>query len=140
MFKKPFNKVVGEQRICKHCDKEFYTFKPRYRCNECINAKQKIVEQRKRATYEKKAPYPHQAANHNYNQRFRPLRVKLHKMKERSEWQEYFKIKLDEIFNDAVLMKWIWDRRDAETKSKRVARSKNVIKKDYPDTRGHYEY
>jgi hypothetical protein len=37
-------------------------------------------------------------------------------------------------------MKWINDRRDMETKNEKVARSKKVIQKDFPDTRGHYEY
>lgn len=140
MFKKPFNRTIGETRQCKGCGVSFHTFKPRYSCNACVNAKQKIIEKKKRANYGKKASYPYQGPNHDYNRRFRPLRATLHKMKERVEWQEYFKIKLDEILNDVVLMKWIWDRRDLETAKEKQAKSRNVIKKDTPDTRGHYEY
>ena len=135
-----FNYKDGEQRVCKHCGVSFYTIKPRYSCNACLNAKQRIIETQKRAKYEKKTPYPYQVGNHNYNQRFYPLRAKLHKMKERQEWQEYYKTKLDEIMNDAVLMKWINDRRDKETLEAKQAKSKKVIQKETPDTRGHYEY
>ena len=60
-------------------------------------------------------------------------------MKLRSEWQTYLKVKLDELLKDEILMKWINDRRDEETKNANKSRSKRVIQKDYPDTRGHYE-
>jgi hypothetical protein len=105
----------------------------------CINAAQKIVEGKKRAKYERKEPYPYQGPNHDYHSRFYPLRAKLHKMKTRDEWQAYFKIRLDEVFNDVVLMKWINDRRDKETAETKQSKSRNVIKKEFPDTRGWYE-
>jgi hypothetical protein len=105
-----------------------------------VNAAQKLYEGGKRSKYERKEPYPYQGPKHDYHHRFYPLRAKLHKMKERSQWREYFKIKLDEILEDAVLMKWIWDRRDKETKDAKQSKSRNVIKKEFPDTRGHYEY
>ena len=139
LWNRKFDYVNGETRICKHCDKEFYTIKPRYRCNTCLNAAQKIIEKARRAKYEKKEPYPYQGINHNYKQRFYPLRTKLHKMKIRSEWKAYFKVKLDEILNDAVLMKWINDRRDKETVEAKKVKSRDTITKDYPNTRGHYE-
>jgi hypothetical protein len=140
MFKKPFNRTIGETRQCKECNLEFFTLKPVYTCQPCQNKKQKVYEGRRRQQYQKKAVYPYQGKNHNYKQRFDPLKRILHKMKERSEWQTYFKVKLDEILKDAVLMKWIWDRRDDETKNANKSKSRNIIKKDYPDTRGHYEY
>ena len=140
LWNRKFDHKNGEERLCKHCGITFHTMKPRYCCNACLNTKQKVIEQKKRAQYEKKAPYPHQGKNHNYNQRFRPLRMKLHKMRERSEWQAYFKIKLDEIFNDALLMKWINDRRDKETISTKQVKSKSNITKDYPNHHDYYEY
>ena len=139
LWNKKFDYVNGETRVCKECDKEFYTIKPRYRCNACVNAAQKIIEKARRAKYEKKEPYPYQGINHNYKQRFYPLRTKLHKMKIRHEWKAYFKLKLDEILNDAVLMKWINDRRDKETVEAKKIKSRDTITKDYPNTRGHYE-
>ena len=61
-------------------------------------------------------------------------------MKVREEWQAYFNEKLDEILNDAVLMKWINDRRDKETLEAKQAKSKKNIQKDYPNTHDYYEY
>ena len=139
MFKKPFNRTIGETRTCKHCNVEFHTFKPIYRCKDCTNANQKLYESRRRKQYQKKEKYPYQGPNHNYKQRFEPLKRILHKMKLRSEWQTYLKVKLDELLKDEILMKWINDRRDEETKNANKSRSKRVIQKDYPDTRGHYE-
>jgi len=139
LWNKKFDYVNGETRVCKHCDKEFYTIKPRYRCNECINTAQKIIEKKKRANYEKKAVYPYQGINHNYKQRFYPLRTKLHKMKVRHEWKAYFKLKLDEILNDVLLMKWINDRRDKETAEAKKVKSRDTITKDYPNTHDYYE-
>ena len=135
-----FDHTNGETRICKGCSVSFHTMKPRHCCNICLNVKQKVIEQRKRATYEKKQSYPYQGPKHDYHTRFYPLRAKLHKMKVREEWQKYFKEKLDEIFADAVLMKWINDRRDKETLEAKQAKSRKTITKDYPNTHDYYEY
>jgi hypothetical protein len=140
LWNKKFDHTNGEQRQCKTCDATFHTMKPRYSCNACINAKQKKYESRRRKEYEKKVPYPYQGKNHNYKQRFEPLKRILHKMKERVEWQEYFKVKLDEIFNDVILMKWINDRRDKETAESKQSKSKSNITKDYPSYHDYYEY
>jgi protein-arginine kinase activator protein McsA len=135
-----FDHVNGENRVCKHCGVTFHTIKPRYSCSPCLNARQKVIEQKKRSRYEKKEPYPYQGPNHDYHQRFYPLRAKLHKMKVREEWQKYFTERLDEIFNDAVLMKWINDRRDKETADARQVKSKKSITKEYPNHHDYYEY
>jgi len=140
LWNKKFDHTNGETRICKECGVSFHTMKPRYSCNACLNTKQKVIEQKKRGKYERKVPYPYQGPNHNYHTRFYPLRSKLHKMKERQEWQEYYKTKLDEIMNDAVLMKWINDRRDKETAEAKQSKSRKTITKDYPNTHDYYEY
>jgi len=135
-----FDYANGEQRVCKECGISFHTMKPRYSCNACLNIKQKVIEQKKRGKYEKKQSYPYQGPKHDYHQRFYPLRVKLHKMKVREEWQAYFKEKLDEIMQDKILMKWINDRRDKETLEAKQAKSKKNIQRDYPNTHDYYEY
>ena len=140
LWKVKFDHKNGETRKCKLCDTEFYAKKPSWRCNACVNAAQKIIEGKQRAKYERKQPYPYQGPKHDYHQRFYPLRVKLHKLKVRSEWKEYFKEKLDEILNDAVLMKWINDRRDKETAEAKQLKSKKSIQRDYPNTHDYYEY
>ena len=135
-----FDHKNGETRQCKVCSETFHAKKPIWKCQKCVNASQKIIETRKRAKYERKEPYPYQGENHNYHQRFYPLRAKLHKIKVREEWKEYFKEKLDEILNDAVLMKWINDRRDKETAEGKQVKSKSNIQKDYPNHHDYYEY
>ena len=139
--KKKFNYKDGETRVCKFCDKEFYTIKPRYRCNACTNEKQKIIEKIKRDKYQKKPSYPYSKikdSRREYGVRFKKLQSTIKKMKLRSEWQAYFKVRLDEVLNDAVLMQWINDRRDTETKKSKVIKSKETSHKDYPNTRGLY--
>jgi len=140
LWKVKFDHKNGENRVCKECSASFHTMKPRHRCTACINAKQKIVEGNKRAKYERKEPYPYQGPNHNYHTRFYPLRAKLHSIKVRQEWKEYFKNRLDEILNDAVLMKWINDRRDKETAETKQSKSKKNIQRDYPNHHDYYEY
>ena len=140
LWNRKFDYANGEQRVCKGCGISFYTIKPRYECNTCLNIKQKVIEQRKRATYEKKQSYPYQGPKHDYHQRFYPLRVKLHKMKVREEWQAYFKEKLNEIMQDKILMKWINDRRDMETLKQKKAKTISRTKKDYPNHHDYYEY
>jgi hypothetical protein len=135
-----FDHKNGETRVCKGCNASFHTKKPRWRCNECLNAAQKVIETAKRAKYERKEPYPYQGPKHDYHTRFYPLRAKLHKMRVREEWQAYFKEKLNEIFNDAVLMKWINDRRDKETAETKQLKSKKSIQRDYPNHHDYYEY
>jgi hypothetical protein len=135
-----FDHKNGETRQCKECGASFHTPKPSWRCKACVNAKQKVIETNKRAKYERKEPYPYQGPKHDYHARFYPLRAKLHKIKVREEWQTYFKERLDEILNDAVLMKWINDRRDKETAETKKVKSKKTITKDYPNTHDYYEY
>jgi hypothetical protein len=135
-----FDHKNGENRVCKECNASFHTMKPRHRCNACINQKQKVIEGKKRSKYERKEPYPYQGPNHNYHTRFYPLRAKLHSIRVRQEWKEYFKEKLDEILNDEVLMKWINDRRDKETAEAKQIKSKKSIQRDYPNTHDYYEY
>jgi hypothetical protein len=146
MFKKPFNKKVGELRICRICNEEWHTMKPLWRCHKCVNAKQKIVEQKKRDLYKKKDQYPFQTRTNQSSLRFSRIHGELSKA-----WKEYYKTgsrdaltkhydkQLQEIRDNGIL-EWINDRRSTEAKKEMSARSRNVIRTEYPDTRGHYEY
>jgi hypothetical protein len=135
-----FDHTNGETRECKECKETFHAKKPIWKCRKCVNASQKIIETKKRAKYQRKEPYPYQGPNHNYHSRFYPLRAKLHSIRVRQEWKEYFKERLDEILNDKVLMKWINERRDKETAEARQVKSRKTITKDYPNTHDYYEY
>jgi hypothetical protein len=146
MFKKPFNKEVGESRQCKKCGAEFYTFKPRYSCNVCINDAQRIIEKRKRAKYPKKQKYPFDTKTHEAGSRFCTIRTALsnawkeyNKTGDKSIITQHYNKQLKEIEENGIL-KWILDRRDKETLSLKQAKSRKTIQKDYPNHHDYYEY
>ncbi len=153
MFKKPFNNTTGEQRECKICKEQFHATRPVWRCKTCIGkinfetAKKKYAENGliptgKWAGMPPKKPYPFSNTTSEANNRFCSIRTRLSKA-----WKEYQKTgdksviiahynkQLKEIEENGI-MEWILDRR-ADTDKRE--RSRNVIKKEYPDTRGHYE-
>ena len=146
MFKKPFNRTIGEERICKECGVSFHTFKPRYSCNACLNAAQKIVERKKRALYKKKDNYPFDTKTNVAGARFHRIQKAL-----REAWKEYDKTgdksiitqhyekQIKEIEENGIL-KWIIDRRDAESNKGKIIKSRNHIQKDYPNHHDYYEY
>jgi hypothetical protein len=145
MFKKPFNKKIGETRQCKECNDSFHTLKPIWKCTKCINAAQKIIEQKKRAKYAKKDRYPFDTRTPAADRRFNNIRTRLS-----NAWKEYnrtgdksaiiihYDKQLKEIKENGI-MEWIFDRRTPEAKRGMNHKSENMIKTDYPDTRGHYE-
>lgn len=146
LWKVKFDHKNGEQRVCKGCGASFYTIKPRWSCNACINAKQKIVETKKRANYQKKDNYPFDTRTHEAGARFCSIRTQLSNV-----WKEYrntgdksvitahYDKQLKEIQENGI-MKWINDRRDKETAEARQVKSKSNITKDYPNTHDYYEY
>jgi hypothetical protein len=146
MFKKPFNRTIGEQRICKGCGVSFHTMKPRYSCNTCVNAKQKKYETIRRNKYPKKETYPFNNRTNEAGSRFCSIRTKLS-----NAWKEYKKTgdksiitqhydrQLKEIQENGIL-KWIIDRRDKETADAKTIKSRNTIRKDYPSYHDYYEY
>jgi hypothetical protein len=146
MFKKPFNRTIGEERVCKHCNTSFYTFKPRYSCNACLNAKQKIIETKKRAKYAKKENYPFNTKTNEAGARFhriqRELRkawIEFEKTGDRSIITQHYDKQLKEIEENGIL-KWILDRRDLETLNTKTIRSRKTIQRDYPSYHDYYEY
>ena len=147
MFKKPFNRKVGEQRVCKECNASFHTFKPIWKCQTCVNAAQKIIETRKRARTPKKEQYPFDNKTNEAFARFCGIRkelrkawVEFEKTGDRSIMTAHYDKQLKEI-QDNGIMEWILDRRSPEARKEMnpTARSRNMIAKDLPDTRGYYE-
>jgi hypothetical protein len=146
MFKKPFNRTIGEERICKGCDTPFHTFKPVYTCQPCQNKKQKIVEQKKRSLYKKKDNYPFDTKTNEAGSRFhriqRELRkawIEFKKTGDKSIITQHYDKQIKEIEENGIL-KWIIDRRDAETNKAKIIKSRNHIQKDYPNHHDYYEY
>jgi len=84
MFKKPFNRSVGETRECKYCGDTFHAKKPIWKCQTCVNAAQKIIEQKKRAQYSKKDRYPFDTRTPAADKRFNSIRTALS-----NAWKEY---------------------------------------------------
>ena len=147
MFKKPFNRKVGEQRECKQCNESFFTFKPIWRCQKCTNKLQRVIEEKKRALYQKKDSYPFDNRTNEAGARFhriqRELRkawVEFEKTGDKSIITAHYDKQLKEIEENGI-MTWILDRRsdDAKKEMNPNTKSRNMIKTDYPDTRGHYE-
>ena len=157
MFKKPFNKVTGETRRCKVCDKDFHTDRPVWRCKPCTSkyihkmAKEKYGDLPATGKWRglpPKKPYPFSNITSESSNRFCSIRTALS-----NAWKEYNKTgdksvviahynkQLKEIEENGI-MEWILDRRgnndlpNGKTKEK----SKRMISNEYPDTRGYYEY
>ena len=146
MFKKPFNRKVGETRECKYCGDTFHAKKPIWKCQTCVNAAQKIIETKKRAKYPKKDKYPFDTRTNAADKRFLSIRTALS-----NAWKEYnrtgdksyviahYNKQIKEIKENGI-MQWIFDRRDEETLKANKPKSRNMINNDLPDTRGYHEY
>ena len=146
MFKKPFNRKTGEQRECKYCGDTFHAKKPIWKCQTCVNAAQKIIEQKKRAKYPKKDKYPFDTRTNAADKRFNSIRTRLsnawkkyNESGDKSYVNAHYEKQINEIKENGI-MQWIFDRRDEATLKVNKPKSRNMINNDLPDTRGHYEY
>ena len=146
MFKKPFNRKVGETRECKTCGDTFHAKKPIWKCQTCVNAAQKIIETKKRAKYPKKDKYPFDTRTNAADKRFLSIRTRLsnawkkyNQTGDKSYVNAHYEKQIKEIKENGI-MQWIFDRRDEATLKANKPKSRNMTKTEYPDTRGHYEY
>jgi hypothetical protein len=146
MFKKPFNRTIGETRQCKECNEDFFTLKPVYTCKPCQNKKQKVIEQRKRDKYEKKPKYPFDTKTNVAGSRFCRIHRELviawrqyRKTGNRDFLTQHYDKQFKEVEETGIL-KWILDRRDSETNKGKTIKSRNHIVKDYPNHHDYYEY
>jgi len=139
-FKKPFDRKNGETRVCKMCDKEFHTMKPINRCTPCTNQwtkerlKEKIALGLVKPT-EYKENYPFDTNSGEAVKRFHRIQYALRDCKTREERRAHYAKQLKEIEENGIL-KWIYDRRDEETKREKRTKTKGKIERDMPDTRG----
>jgi hypothetical protein len=146
LWNRKFDHTNGEQRICKHCGVSFHTMKPRYSCNPCLNANQKVYEVIKRSKYPKKDNYPFNNRTNEAGARFCSIRTALsnawkqyNKTGDRDVITQHYDKQLKEIEDNGIL-KWILDRRDKETAEARQIKSRKTITKDYPNHHDYYEY
>jgi hypothetical protein len=140
-----FDHVNGEMRKCKGCGEQYHAKKPRWLCTNCVNAKQRPIEEAKRARTPKKEQYPFDTKGNEAANRFCKIRTALS-----NAWKEYNKTgdksvilahydkQLKEIHDNGI-WEWIWDRRDDASKKENKLKTASMTRKDYPDTRGHYE-
>jgi hypothetical protein len=146
LWNRKFDHKNGEQRICKHCSVSFHTMKPRYSCNQCLNAQQRIIETKKRAKYAKKDNYPFNNRTNEAGARFCTIRTALsnawkqyNKTGDKSYVNAHYDKQIKEIHENGI-WQWIWDRRDKETAESKQSKSKKTIQRDYPNTHDYYEY
>ena len=140
-FKKPFNKQVGETRNCNQCGSEFHTFKPIWKCRLCQNEVQRKIQEKKRLEYGIKDNYPFSTKTNEAGKRFSKIRVELNKVWRTGDKQlirQHYQKQLEEAERLGIIQ-WIYDRRDNESIKANSEKSRNKIRKEYPDTRGHYE-
>jgi hypothetical protein len=136
-----FDRKNGETRDCKNCGDTFHTIKPRWRCTNCINKAQKIIEAKKRARTPKKENYPFDNYTNEAFKRFCTIRTELRKAwiefektGDKSIVTAHYDMQFKEI-KDNGIMQWILDKKDEVTKPKTASMTKN----EFPDTRGWYE-
>ena len=146
IWSRKFDYKNGEDRVCKKCNETFHATKPLYTCTKCQNANQKILSKQYRDKIGRKPYYPFDNKGTESSNRFCSIRTALSKA-----WKEFEKTgdksivvahyekQLKEIHENGI-WEWIWDRRDDETIKARSVKSKEMIRKDLPDTRGYYEY
>ena len=102
-------------RTCYKCGTEFVlrvTDKASNICTPCKRAYQKKYANKKSKVildgYKDKYPYNER----DKINRFKEIRNKLDKMKQREEWQAFFKEQLYKLETDDIaVLKWIYDRR-----------------------------
>lgn len=142
LWNRKFDYKNGEQRVCKGCSATFHTIKPRYRCNQCLNAAQRIIEQKKRDKYERKPKYPFRTTTNEAERRFSRIHGELvaaWKEGTREALTKHYDKQIKEIEENGI-MQWIMDRRDKETLDAKKMKSKKNITKDYPNMHDYYEY
>lgn len=141
LWSRKFDKNNGETRVCKECGDTYHTMKPRWICTKCVNAKQKIVEEAKRAKYKSKIKYPYHTNprlgwHGSAKQHF--LNIRTRNGKAWKGGREALTDFYSEIFKEIQangIMEWIWDRRDRETLDKDRKKRDSKIRSDFPDTR-----
>ena len=140
-----FDRVNGENRVCKQCGETYLAKKPRWICQKCINANQRPIEEAKRALRGHKELYPFNTRTNAADKRFNSIRTalsrawkKYNKTGDKSVIVAHYDKQLQEI-KDNGIWDWIWDRRDDASKRENNVKSREMTRKEYPDTRGYYE-
>jgi hypothetical protein len=142
LWARKFDYKNGEDRVCNKCNTPFHTKKPSWKCSKCFNEEQKVIQGKIRKEKGLKANYPFSTVTNEAGKRFSKIRVELNKVwrtGDRDLIRGHYAHQLKEAERLGIIA-WINDVRTKEVAEERSMRSKEQTKKDYPDTRGHYEY
>ena len=151
--KKKFNKKDGESRVCRGCGVTFHTMKARWLCPDCVNKQHRIernIELGNGATdayAEKRGRKPDLERNLFDDRRrewYRKSSWLERKVKERTEWQAFFKAEFERIRNDEPLWKSLTRESLGMTKPKSTEENKLAVgrpseSKNHPMTWEDYE-
>jgi len=130
--------MINRNRTCIKCSTEFVlkeTQKVSNICTKCKGTYQREYARRKvkeSPEDQYKDTYPYDA--NEKMKRFRRIKNELSRMRNREEWQEFFKDKLIDLEqNEPDVLIWIYDRRDEQSRKEidRIPRKQN----SYEDTR-----
>ena len=151
--KKKFNRKEGELRECNKCNETFHTMKPRWVCPDCVNKEKRIQKNillgngATDAYAEKRGRKPDLERNLFDDRRrewYRKSSWLERKVKERTEWQAFFKAEFERIRNDEPLWKSLTRDSLGMTKPKSTEENKLAVgrpseSKNHPMTWEDYE-
>ena len=120
------------------CGVEFEDYKQGNICKSCRRINYQAYQERKRLnrvpnTDDFRQPYPY--TEKETFKRFSRVKKELKGCKERSDWQEYLTNKLNELFEDKPLLRWIFERVD-KTLDKLIIGEDEVVVSDKPKQLG----
>ena len=130
-----------ERRTCVKCGEE-KDIPQRYKhatnvCLECQRAasrhyqKLEAIREGRRVGTTGRVPYPLEDKYTTTGNKFKLMASKTFKIRDRSDWRQTMRERLDAALENAELMKWINAHDGEEKKEKKQTK----IEKDFPDTR-----
>ena len=135
--KKKFNRKEGESRVCNRCSETFHTMKPRWVCPECVNKEKRIqknillgngaTDAYTRRMGRKKTDLEGLGFDDRRREWYRKSSWLQRKVKDRKEWQAFFKAEFERIRNDEPLWKSLTRDSLGMTKPKSTEENKLAV-------------